>query len=152
MQGPRHSGPGRLKLRPGLSSFLQPATVALAKITKLPSVSTEFVEEVQLLKEKVTIKGHYLKASNARVYLRLTVSGLPHMEGTTLQVCDIVDPHTSQVSHAFHKRGDYLEAEITSKLSLRRILLRITTPTSPLGGLPSSRSHNDSQGSWLDLW
>jgi outer membrane lipoprotein-sorting protein len=61
---------------------------ALAKITKLQQVSAEWVGELQRLKEKVTIKGRYLKAPNARVYLRWTVSGLPDTEGTTLQVCD----------------------------------------------------------------
>jgi outer membrane lipoprotein-sorting protein len=61
---------------------------ALAKITKLRSVSAELVGEVRPLKEKVMIKGRYLKGPEARVYFRLTAGGLPDTEGTTLQVCD----------------------------------------------------------------
>jgi RNA polymerase sigma factor (sigma-70 family) len=61
---------------------------ALAKITKLRWVSAEFVGEVQPFQEKVTIKGRYLKAPDARAYFLFTVSGLPDTDGTALQVCD----------------------------------------------------------------
>jgi RNA polymerase sigma factor (sigma-70 family) len=61
---------------------------ALAKVTKLRSVSAQLVGEIQPLTEKVAIKGRYLRGPNARVYSRLTVSGLPGTEGTTLRVCD----------------------------------------------------------------
>jgi RNA polymerase sigma factor (sigma-70 family) len=61
---------------------------ALAKITKFQWVSAELVGDVQSLNEKVTIQGRYLKGPNARVYFRMTSSGPPDREGTTLQVCD----------------------------------------------------------------
>jgi RNA polymerase sigma factor (sigma-70 family) len=92
---------------------------ALAKITKLQSVSAELVEEVQLLKEKVTIKGRYLKASNARVYFRLTVGGHPDTEETTLQVCD------------GETLWDYQQArnsQLYRKFSVKPILERLNSP------------------------
>jgi len=92
---------------------------ALAKITKLQSVSAELVEEVKLPKEKVTIKGRYLKSSNARVYFRLTVSGLPDAAGTTLQVCD---------GETLWDYQQVQNSQIYRKFSVKPILERLNSP------------------------
>jgi RNA polymerase sigma factor (sigma-70 family) len=92
---------------------------ALAKITKLQWVSAELVEEVQLLKEKVTIKGRYLKAPNTRVYFRLTVSGLPDTEGTNLQVCD---------GETLWDYQQVRNSQLYRKFSVKPILERLNSP------------------------
>src|SRR5262249_898576 len=61
---------------------------AIAKVAKLQSVAADLEQSVKMLNQQLTIKGRYLKAPNRRVYLRLTVTGLPDTEGTTLQICD----------------------------------------------------------------
>ena len=48
----------------------------------------KLVQEINMLNQKFTIKGRYLKAPNSRIYLLLTVTGLPDTTGTSLQVCD----------------------------------------------------------------
>jgi outer membrane lipoprotein-sorting protein len=61
---------------------------AAKAIAKLKSVAADLVESVQMLNLTYSIKGRYMMAPDWRVYLRLTVSGLPDASGTTLQVCD----------------------------------------------------------------
>ncbi len=92
---------------------------ALAKITKLRWVSAELVGEVQPLIEKVTIKGRYLKGPNARFYSRLTASGLPGTEGTTLQVCD------SETLWSYQAVRD---SQLYRKFSVKPILDRLNSP------------------------
>jgi outer membrane lipoprotein-sorting protein len=60
----------------------------LKKLTALRSVSADVTQQVDMLDQKFTIKGRYLKAPEHRIYLQLTVSGLPDATGTMLQICD----------------------------------------------------------------
>jgi RNA polymerase sigma factor (sigma-70 family) len=92
---------------------------ALAKITKLQWVSAELVGEVQPLKEKVTIKGRYLKAPDARVYERFTVSGHPDAEGTSLQVCD---------GETLWDYRQVRDSQRYRKFSVKPILERLSSP------------------------
>jgi outer membrane lipoprotein-sorting protein len=92
---------------------------ALDKITKLQSVSAEFVEEVQVPNAKATIKGRYLKAPNSRVYLRLTVSALPDTNGTTLQVCD------GEILWNYEQMRN---SQLYRKFSVKPILERLNSP------------------------
>jgi hypothetical protein len=92
---------------------------ALAKIAKLKSVAADLLEEVQMLKEKVTIKGRYLKAPNSRVYFLLSVSGLPDTAGTTLQVCD---------GETFWDYQEVLESKVFRKFSVKPVLDRLNSP------------------------
>ena len=92
---------------------------ASAKIAKLQSVAAYLVEDVQMLKEHVTIKGRYLKAPNARVYLLLTVSGLPDTGGTTLQVCD---------GETFWDYQQVLDSRLYRKFSVKPVLERLNSP------------------------
>jgi outer membrane lipoprotein-sorting protein len=61
---------------------------AAKAIANVEWVAADLVQSVQMLNLNYSIKGRYMKAPNSRVYLRLTVSGLPDATGTTLQVCD----------------------------------------------------------------
>src|SRR5262249_33302064 len=92
---------------------------ALAKITKLQYIAADLLAEVQMLKEKVTIKGRYLKAPNARVYFLLTVSGLPDTGGTTLQVCD---------GETFWDYQQVLDSQIYRKFSVKPVMERLNSP------------------------
>jgi outer membrane lipoprotein-sorting protein len=94
---------------------------ALAKIAKLQYVSAELVEDVQMLREKLTITGRYLKAPNARVYCLLTVKqgGLPDTEGTTLQVCD---------GETFWDYQQVLNSQLYRKFSVKPVLERLNSP------------------------
>ena len=90
---------------------------ALAKITKLRWVSAELVGEVQPLNGKV--ERRYLKGPNARVYHRLTVSGIPDTEGTTLQVCD---------GETFWDYQSVRDFQRYRKFSIKPILERLNSP------------------------
>ncbi len=61
---------------------------AIAKISKLRSVSATLLETVDMLNQQIKIKGTFLKAPEQRIYLLLAVSGPPDTNGTSLQVCD----------------------------------------------------------------
>jgi outer membrane lipoprotein-sorting protein len=61
---------------------------AIKQVAALKSVSSDVLQKVDMLDQKFVIRGRYLKAPNRRVYLQLTVEGLPDATGTMLQVCD----------------------------------------------------------------
>jgi RNA polymerase sigma factor (sigma-70 family) len=92
---------------------------ALAKIARLQWVSAKLVGEVQPLTEKVTIKARYLKGPNARFYSRLSVSGLPGTEGTTLQVCD---------GETLWDYQAVRDSQLYRKFSIKPILERLNSP------------------------
>ncbi len=93
--------------------------LAIKKIAGLRSVSADMVQEVQMLKQSFSIKGRYLKAPSSRIYLQLTVTGLPDSSGTMLQVCD------------GETKWDYqriLETQNYRKLSIKPIFDRLNSP------------------------
>jgi outer membrane lipoprotein-sorting protein len=92
---------------------------AIKKIAKLESVAADLVQEINMLNQKYTIKGRYLKAPNSHVYLKLTVSGLPDTSATSLQVCDGETLWDYQV---------VLDAQNYRKLSIKPILERLNSP------------------------
>ena len=53
---------------------------AIKKLAKLQSVAADLLEYVDMLDQKFTIKGRYLRAPNARVKLQLTVYGTSRLE------------------------------------------------------------------------
>ncbi|HEV3167496.1 MAG TPA: hypothetical protein VGZ22_26040 [Isosphaeraceae bacterium] len=61
---------------------------AIKKVEALKSVSADILQKVEMLGQRFELKGQYLKASNYRVYLKLSVTGLGDTTGTMLQVCD----------------------------------------------------------------
>jgi outer membrane lipoprotein-sorting protein len=92
---------------------------AIEKIRKLQSVAADLLEEVEMLRQSFTIKGEYRKAPNHRIYLRLTVTGLPDTNGTTLQVCD---------GETMWDYQQVLESQVYQKKSIKPILERLNSP------------------------
>jgi hypothetical protein len=90
--------------------------IAIKKLAKLEWITAELVQDINMLNQKYTIKGSYRKGPNARVYLRLTVSGLLDTEATTLQVCDGETLWDYQV---------ILASPVYRKLSVKPILERL---------------------------
>jgi hypothetical protein len=72
-----------------------------------------------MLGQDFEIKGRYLKAPGSRVYLRLSVSGLPGSTGTMLQVCN------GDVLWDYSK---ILESESYRRLSVKPVFERLNSP------------------------
>jgi outer membrane lipoprotein-sorting protein len=92
---------------------------AIKLLAKLQSVTADVVESVDMLYQKFTIKGQYLRAPNARVKLQLTVYGLPDSTGTTLQVCD---------GETLWEYQQILDRQYYRKLSIKPVLERLNSP------------------------
>ncbi len=92
---------------------------AIKKIAELQSMAADLQEEVEMLGQKFTIKGRYLKAPNRRVYLRMTVTGLPDSSGTSLQVCD---------GETLWDYQQILENQFYRKSSIKPILEKLNSP------------------------
>ncbi|AMV38642.1 LolA family protein [Planctomyces sp. SH-PL62] len=92
---------------------------AIKKIAGIKAVSADLTQDVRILGQKFQIKGRYIKAPSARIYLRLDVSGLPGAAGTMLQVCD------GDVLWDYQK---ILDAQSYRKLSVKPILQRLESP------------------------
>jgi hypothetical protein len=92
---------------------------AIKKIGEIPSMVAELQEDVEMLGQKFTIKGRYLKAPSRRIYLRLTVAGLPDSSGTTLQVCD---------GETLWDYQQILENQYYRKQSIKPILEKLNAP------------------------
>ena len=61
---------------------------AIKKVAALKSVSAKITQKVEMLDQKFSVSGSYLKAPDYRVALNLKVTGLADAAGTMLQVCD----------------------------------------------------------------
>jgi outer membrane lipoprotein-sorting protein len=123
--GPGAAGPAQAGA-PGAPAPEEPPTeaekvidLAIKQITKLESVATDFVQEINMLNQKYSIKGRYLKAPNSHIYLKLTVTGLPDTAATSLQVCDGETLWDYQV---------VLDSQNYRKLSIKPILERLNSP------------------------
>jgi len=92
---------------------------AIKKIAAIESVSADLVQNVKMLGQNFQIQGRYLKAPGSRVYLKLTVSGLPGSSGTMLQVCD---------GEVLWDYQQVLESQTYRKLSVKPILERLGSP------------------------
>jgi outer membrane lipoprotein-sorting protein len=92
---------------------------AVKKLVALESVSADLVQDINMLNQKYSIDGHYLKAPNSRIYLRLRVSGLPDSSATILQICD---------GETLWEYQAILESQNYRKLSIKPILQRLESP------------------------
>ena len=72
-----------------------------------------------MLKQSFSIKGRYLKAPSSRIYLKLTVTGLPDSSGTMLQVCD---------GETLWDYQQILESQNYRKLSIKPIFEQLNSP------------------------
>src|SRR5262249_11309433 len=57
-------------------------------LAALKSVAADLVQKVDMLDLKFEVQGRYLRAPDRRIYLKLSVSGLPDAAGAMLQICD----------------------------------------------------------------
>ena len=104
--------------------------VAIKKLAKLQSVAADSEQDVEMLNQKFTIKGRYLKAPKTRIYLSSPSRGLPTRRGTILQVCD---------GETLWDYEQVLESQFYRKLSIKPSWNGSTRPTSiPRSGNRSS--------------
>ena len=113
-------------LSPGADAVVEPPTEAerlideaIKKVAAVKSVSADLNQSVKMLGQSFEIKGRYLKAPESRLYLKLTMSGLPGATGTMLQVCDGETLWTYQ---------QILDSQQYQKLSVKPIFERLNSP------------------------
>jgi len=102
---------------------------AIKKITDLQSVAADLQEDVEMLSQKFSIKGRFLKAPNRHIYFRMslprlddssgTSAGLRDSGGTTLQICD---------GETLWDYQRILDSEVYHRLSIKPILERLNSP------------------------
>jgi outer membrane lipoprotein-sorting protein len=92
---------------------------AINQIARLDSVAADFVQTVEMLNQRFTIKGRYLKASDRRIYLQLTVAGTDDNKFTSLQVCD------GETLWDFQR---VLDSRVFTRLAIKPILERLSSP------------------------
>src|SRR5262245_38180826 len=93
--------------------------VAIKQVAGLKSVAADMLQSVEMLKQKFDIKGKYLKAPSSRIYLKLTISGLPDASGTMLQICDGVTLWDYQ---------EVLDSKFFRKMSVQPVFERLNAP------------------------
>jgi outer membrane lipoprotein-sorting protein len=92
---------------------------AISQIAELDSVAADVVQTVEMLNQKFTIKGHYLKAPGWRVYLQLTVDGTADTNVKSLQVCD---------GETLWDFQEVFDSRLFTRLSIKPILERLVAP------------------------
>lgn len=92
---------------------------AIKKVAGLKSVSADMVQTVDMLKQKFEIRGRYLKAPSSRIFLSLSVSGLPDSSGTIMQVCD---------GETLWDYQQIFESKSYRKLSIKPVFERLNSP------------------------
>jgi outer membrane lipoprotein-sorting protein len=92
---------------------------AIKKIAALNTISATLLQSVDMLNQKFTIEGRYLRAQGTRVYLSLTVKGLSDTAGTTLQVCD---------GDTMWDFEQLFESQFYRKMSIKPVLERLNSP------------------------
>lgn len=93
--------------------------LAIKQVAGLKSVSADMLQHVEMLKQKFDIKGRYLKAPSSRIYLKLTISGIPDSSGTMLQICDGVTLWDYQ---------QVLDSQYYRKMSVQPVFEKLNAP------------------------
>ena len=73
---------------PGAAAADQVLQAAITKLRDRPTAVADISLQADMLNEKFRVVGQYLKATDYRVLLRLTVEGLADAQATTQQICD----------------------------------------------------------------
>jgi outer membrane lipoprotein-sorting protein len=92
---------------------------AKARLARIGTCSADLEQTVNMLDQRFTIKGNYIKAPGYRVYFRLTLAGLPDTQATSLQVCD---------GETFWRYQSILDQPFYTKLSIKPVMERINSP------------------------
>jgi outer membrane lipoprotein-sorting protein len=123
---PASTGPGQVAKSAAEQQPVQSTTSAerlideaIRQITRLNSVAADLVQTVEMLNQRFTIKGRYLKAPDWRIYLQLTVVGTDETKFTTLQVCD------GETLWDFQR---VLDSRAFTRLAIKPILERLGSP------------------------
>jgi len=110
---------------PPVAAVKEPPTEAekfldevIKKVTAIRSVSADLIQRVDMLGQKFSIEGRYLKAPNDRFYIKLTVKGLPDAKGVMQQVCD---------GTTFWDYQQYFETQLFRRLDAKPILEKLRT-------------------------
>jgi outer membrane lipoprotein-sorting protein len=93
--------------------------LAVKKLASLKSASAKIIQKVDMLKQRFSIEGEFLKAPSSRVYQKLTVVGLPDSSGTVLQICD---------GETLWDFQQILESQVYRKLSIKPVFERLNSP------------------------
>jgi outer membrane lipoprotein-sorting protein len=92
---------------------------AINQMARLDSVAADLDQTVEMLNQRFTIKGRYLKAPNWRVYFQLTVAGTDESNFTSLQVCD------GETLWDFQR---LLDSRAFTRLAIKPVLERLALP------------------------
>jgi outer membrane lipoprotein-sorting protein len=92
---------------------------AIEKLKAITSVRADIRQDVDMLGQKFSVVGQYLKGADYRVRLQLTIEGLPDTEGQMLQVCD------GKVLWDYSK---ILGQEYFSRMEVLKVLDRLNSP------------------------
>jgi len=92
---------------------------AINRAARLDSAAADMVQTVEMLNQKVTIKGHYLKAPGYRLYLGLTVEGAAETNLTMVQVCD---------GETLWDFREVFDSRVFTSLSIKPVLERLASP------------------------
>ena len=92
---------------------------AAKKLAAVESVAADMLQTVKMLDQGFEIKGRYLKAPGRRVYLLMTVSGLPDAKGSMLQVCD---------GNVLWDYQRILDAERYQKMEVGKVFEKLQSP------------------------
>ena len=109
---------------------------AIKLVAALKSVSADVQQAVDLLDQKFSVSGRYLKAQNNRVYLNLKVSGLADASGQMLQVCD---------GQTLWDYQQILDSQSYRKIGVGQVFQKLSSPDIEISpqtrrGLSSSKS------------
>jgi outer membrane lipoprotein-sorting protein len=92
---------------------------SIKTLAAIQSVEADLTQTVDMLDQKFTISGHYLKAPGHKVALKLTLSGLPDAKGQMYQVCD---------GTVLWDYQQVLDSETYRRLDITKVLDRLKAP------------------------
>lgn len=89
------------------------------KLKEITSLRADLRQEVDMLGQKFAIGGQFLKASDNRLRLELTVEDLPETQAKMLQICD---------GTTLWDYSNILGQEYYGKLEIKKVLERLANP------------------------
>jgi outer membrane lipoprotein-sorting protein len=95
---------------------------AIDKLRALKSVVAKILQKVDILGQKFTLEGQYLKAPDYHTYMSLKLSGLSNVTGTLVQVCD---------GKTMLEYQNILSAENCRKYGITNLVKKLESPECP---------------------
>jgi hypothetical protein len=97
----------------------QTIDAAITKLKALQTVRAEVRQDVDMLGQKFTVSGQYLKGPDYRVRLELQISGLPETEGRMLQISD---------GTVLWDYSQILGQEFYGRMEIQKVVERLNSP------------------------